>query len=84
MPLSTEQIAQLEQRVAREVEQTTATRHCIHRRPELAGGEYETQTLVRDTLGAIGLPVQPQLLDTDVIAGIESFWFFLPFPRPTA
>ncbi|MFA6104298.1 MAG: M20 family metallopeptidase [Victivallaceae bacterium] len=47
--------------------EVTALRHAIHRNPELAGNEFSTAALIRNTLIANGLKLLPPFLKTDVV-----------------
>jgi hippurate hydrolase len=44
-----------------------AIRHRIHRKPELAGQEFATAALIRETLKASTIELLPPFLDTDVV-----------------
>lgn len=43
-------------------------RHALHRHPEIAGREVETQRLIRTQLAALPLEVLPPLIGTDTVA----------------
>ena len=50
----------------------TDLRHRLHRIPEIAGKEFETSALIRETLAGIpGIEVLPPFLDTDTVVLIR-------------
>lgn len=61
--------ARIRQEVEKRVGEITGIRRTIHRRPELAGEEFETAALIREKLRTVkGLNVQKPYLQTDVVA----------------
>ena len=48
-----------------------AIRHRIHRNPELAGQEFATAGLIRETLNATAIKLLPPFLETDVVGILQ-------------
>jgi amidohydrolase len=57
--------------VDRILPQITELRHVIHSNPELAGNEFDTAKLIRNTLASTDIKLLKPYLDTDVVGILE-------------